>query len=833
MVAIVDSGATHHVCPDPSMFESFDPRRKAYISVADRKLKEPAVVGRFRPNNLHLVEGLYHPHIHKFLLSVDKLTEESGLEIIFRRGASEILDPDTGEKWKISKSEAGNLPSASLNFYEDASVRISVSEMVRGAKNDAEKLRVHERIGHLHVPGLAVKCPACDLAKAQGVSHAGERPPEHKPSRDNEQVDFDFTGLYDPDFWGNRWCLTAKDHYSKWSENFVCKQKSETGRCLRDFCNKHGPPARVRSDNAPEFKQPGSSWKVECARQTPKILPTFSAPYEPAENGSVERQNRVVQDNMRALLVGVDRRMWGYAAKTQAYTWNRLPRKTEVSPFEKKFGREPRVSHFRRFGCLAYAKKYVKVGKLDSRFRRGIFLGYGEENSTWLVGTWVDNKTTRTGKKFEVLETKCCKFDESILISDVDKLLSPGVMVTYPDPKTLCETVLDDPSVDPERPCKSRTGAPGDKRHRSSSEEADVGQSLEGGATANRDFLDTLLPENQPQRASFSSRNQEDEGSDGEVVQEGEVVKKKRGRPKGLTKQPHWAKPGPKPKKRRRRAAAKVVEGTEFLERHEQAFQARAELAENEEAVLFTVQYTWSQCMSGDDAVKRIEADTLERTQLEAAGCWRAATQEDFDSMGDRFEIVPSCCIYTKKRDGRYKARLVALGNRQYASLSGEIYSPTISHAGNRCLLVEAASQGWKIAQFDISNAFIRASLEDECVLLRLPKHNNWSQDQHKGDVVRFLRSLYELKISSRRWYDCYKKFLLSIGWVEAPQEPGLFKKRVGTDTLWLACYVDDNIIAGNNPSLVAQEQARILKHFPGKEIFPEYNRRGDEIRDL
>ncbi|CAD7962993.1 unnamed protein product, partial [Amoebophrya sp. A120] len=217
---------------------------------------------------------------------------------------------------------------------------------------------------------------------------------------------------------------------------------------------------------------------------------------------------------------------------------------------------------------------------------------------------------------------------------------------------------------------------------------------------------------------------------------------------------------------------------------------------------------------------------------------WRHATAEDIKEMGDKLEIIPTVCIYTKKRDGRYKCRLVALGNRQKLSLQGEIYSPTVSHAANRYLLVEAAARGWKVRQFDISNAFVRAALGDEIVLCRLPKHNSWSKNKEKGDVVRLLKSLYGLKISPRRWYDEYSGRLKKLGWVVSEHEPGLFKKfakdKQGKEQeLWLAVYVDDNIISGEDDDLVAAEMNAILAEFPGKEILAEYDKEGNEIRDL
>jgi len=217
-----------------------------------------------------------------------------------------------------------------------------------------------------------------------------------------------------------------------------------------------------------------------------------------------------------------------------------------------------------------------------------------------------------------------------------------------------------------------------------------------------------------------------------------------------------------------------------------------------------------------------MEADNLERTQVEANKTWRPIEDGEITNTD---EIIPSVVIYTRKRCGRFKARIVALGNRQTRVSNSEIYSPTVSHAANRYLVVEAAAEGYHLEQFDISNAFLKASLEDERVFLRLPKH--WSSSP-KGDVVKLLKSLYGLKVSPRKWFDLYRTTLEKDGWLMNPREPGIFRK----DGMILSIYVDDSLLAGKDKQKVIAERDKILSWFPGKVIPPVLC--GDvEVRDL
>lgn len=167
-----------------------------------------------------------------------------------------------------------------------------------------------------------------------------------------------------------------------------------------------------------------------------------------------------------------------------------------------------------------------------------------------------------------------------------------------------------------------------------------------------------------------------------------------------------------------------------------------------------------------------------------------------------------------------------------------EIFAPTVSHSATRYILIEPAARGWGIKQFDISNAFVRCALGDKIVLVRLPKHNEWSNGKQKGDVVRLLKSLYGLRCSPRRWYDHYRSVLEGLGWTCNPREPGLFTKKTKDEKgkeceLLLAVYVDDNIIAGASDFTLKREMNAILDLLPGEEIMPEYDAKGYEIRDL
>jgi len=231
------------------------------------------------------------------------------------------------------------------------------------------------------------------------------------------------------------------------------------------------------------------------------------------------------------------------------------------------------------------------------------------------------------------------------------------------------------------------------------------------------------------------------------------------------------------------------------------------DLESGEIAVAWTIQVSRKEALEGPDAVKWLEASSLERAQLEALETWRPVNSSDAI-----VEVIPSALIYTRKRCGRYKARLVALGNRQRVHGSEEIFSPTISAPGNRAVLIDAAANGHAVCMFDISNAFCRVVLKpDQNITMRLPPE--WG-----GQKVRLLKSLYGLKLSPRAWFDTYRTFLEENGWEMCVGEPGMFRKR----QMRMSVYVDDSFIAGPDSEEIAREVETVLQKFPGKIILPE-----------
>ena len=71
--------------------------------------------------------------------------------------------------------------------------------------------------------------------------------------------------------------------------------------------------------------------------------------------------------------------MLGYALETATFTLNRAPSKSvETTPYELWFGKKPKLSFLKVWGCDAYVKKF-KPDKLEHKSEKRVYIEYPKE----------------------------------------------------------------------------------------------------------------------------------------------------------------------------------------------------------------------------------------------------------------------------------------------------------------------------------------------------------------------------------------------------------------------------------------------------------------------
>ena len=208
----------------------------------------------------------------------------------------------------------------------------------------------------------------------------------------------------------------------------------------------------------------------------------------------------------------------------------------------------------------------------------------------------------------------------------------------------------------------------------------------------------------------------------------------------------------------------------------------------------------------------------LEYDALISNGTWTLC------SRPPHHNIIRNKWVYKIKRkaDGsveRFKARLVAKGFDQLSGIDyTETFSPVIKPSTIRVILVLAVHFGWEIKQLDVSNAFLQGSLAEEVYMEQpqgfIDKHNS-------GLVCRLHKAIYGLKQAPRAWFTRLSCFLLDLGFVASLVDTSLFIYSHGQVHLYMLVYVDDIILTGTHPSLIAAIIGKLQQEFPLKDLGP------------
>ena len=92
-----------------------------------------------------------------------------------------------------------------------------------------------------------------------------------------------------------------------------------------------------------------------------RIVSQPTPPRTPQHNGVSEHRYRTLLDMVQSMMSLTDLLLsfWGYALETTAFTLNRAPSKSvETTPYELWFGKKPKLSFLKVWGCDAYMKKF-------------------------------------------------------------------------------------------------------------------------------------------------------------------------------------------------------------------------------------------------------------------------------------------------------------------------------------------------------------------------------------------------------------------------------------------------------------------------------------------
>ena len=157
-------------------------------------------------------------------------------------------------------------------------------------------------------------------------------------------------------------------------------------------------------------------------------------------------------------------------------------------------------------------------------------------------------------------------------------------------------------------------------------------------------------------------------------------------------------------------------------------------------------------------------------------------------------QALPTHFVLEVKRDGRYKARLVAGGHRQQFGLDfQETYAPVCSYRTMRMILATCAHEDFELRQFDIRTAFLNGELEEE-VYVRAPAGAEHLAGHNR--VLRLQRALYGLRQAGRAWNKRLEAALRAKGFAQSYADPSLWILWGPGGAVFAMFYVDDGLVA-------------------------------------
>jgi hypothetical protein len=179
---------------------------------------------------------------------------------------------------------------------------------------------------------------------------------------------------------------------------------------------------------------------------------------------------------------------------------------------------------------------------------------------------------------------------------------------------------------------------------------------------------------------------------------------------------------------------------------------------------------------------------------------WRRAANSRF---GRRFTCQRGSkhCffIFETKRDGRYKARLVAGGHRQRQGLKfEETYASVGSYCTMRMMMAIAAHEHLELRRFDVHTAFLNGWLKEEVYML-VPAGLE-GQLGTAGKVLRLRRAIYGLRQASRAWNESLQGELARRGFSQSNADPSLWIVDGEGGAVLSLFYVDDGLVAARTP---------------------------------
>jgi Reverse transcriptase (RNA-dependent DNA polymerase) len=355
---------------------------------------------------------------------------------------------------------------------------------------------------------------------------------------------------------------------------------------------------------------------------------------------------------------GLPKNLWAEAVLHSVWIRNRVPTRStdeNKTPYEKGTGKKPNLSVLHEWGSTAWVKK-SKPSKLDSKVKKGNFVGFDEESKGYRI-YWPEKKKVTIKRDVYFNKDEVLRSNDAQIEGDWDISTNSDTSQTPNNPKDSEQTskiIPDAPKI-----LTEKETLPNSKAIDSQEPDSPENESVTSpNQQARRNSLKGLPEFNSNEYGRGKRRrNNTSSRQDGLTLQHGESA--------FVIEENGCLEPG----------------GVELDEIEWCREEMNAAIANSED------EPTLKEALGGDERKEWIEAIEAELSQIEKLHTW------DLIDAPHGTNVIPSRYVFRRKRDAdgniaRYKARLVAKGYKQEFGVDyTETFAPTVHPATLRILL--------------------------------------------------------------------------------------------------------------------------------------------------
>jgi len=236
---------------------------------------------------------------------------------------------------------------------------------------------------------------------------------------------------------------------------------------------------------------------------------------------------------------------------------------------------------------------------------------------------------------------------------------------------------------------------------------------------------------------------------------------------------------------------------------------------DDDDSVPLTFQDAWYH-EDPEERAKWREAIRLEFKQMLKNLVWRR--KKGLNNLPPNRKGIGTKWVFKKKKNGVYRARLVAKGLNQIAGVDFQYnFAPVTSEVTLRILLIMWIVDDLFAEVADVQTAFLHGDLEEELFITIPPGYKEFLAEMGETIEEKYLKlekSTYGLVQAARSWWKKFTKVLKhDLGFEQYENDSCLLKRKTSKGQVFLIIYVDDCFVVGDKDA-VKEALEEIEKHF-------------------